>query len=842
MNNKLCALILSVVLCSEGFAQGNPGAFPNYGFGVDHFASSPGAYNGAAGGSWNPALWSAMQEFEFAFGWNDAQVTPTRIDDWGVFAGGDGVGFSMHRSNFLTADGADRVDDYSLGFGDGDREYHWGVSYNWSRGNSEALGRDHYVTLGSLYRPFRYLSLGGATSYALDGGDYRAVGDVGVRPFGRDIVTLFGDFAAGRKDNPTSMQWGAGAEVQPFDGLRVAAKWTKPYPDSQDKIYSIGFGISMSGIGFHAVPHYDKDSERTTTSYLVRLGSQERAFNIEKYVAKDDRVVMLGMKGVLTYQKEKIGAAYKIPLWRTLTRLDKVQHDPTIAAVAVNLSGFSGSRAMTWELREKLAEIKSSGKQVYVYADNLGMTSYYFASVADKLILDPQGMIIVPGFVAGRTFWKGFFEKIGVGVEELRYFTYKSAFESFARRDMSAPDKEQRLALISDMYETWVSDIASSRNLSSEAVRSAVDSMAMYDAKSALASGLVDTLARWSDIQELIKTWSGEDPDFVTVKDLDKVEFADQGWGRPPEIAVVYALGECAMDSGIRGRYTSRLLRKLSKDKHTKAVVLRADSPGGDGLASDYVAAEMKTVSGQKPMVVSQGGVAASGGYWISMYGDRIFTSPFTVTGSIGVIAGWLWNDGFSAKTGFTSDHVQVGRHADVEFGVRIPFIDATLPDRTFSDEERATVERLIRAMYDEFTEKVADGRELEKTQVDSIGQGRAWSGPRALDLALVDEIGGMEKAIGYSKEQAKLSRDSRTKIVEYPKPSWLNPDLFSSSSPSPLHAIARVLFGTPVPETGDGGYELAVMKRLSKSPGRGYYLTPPEDVPAEEAELPVSW
>ncbi|MBU1985560.1 S49 family peptidase, partial [bacterium] len=309
-------------------------------------------------------------------------------------------------------------------------------------------------------------------------------------------------------------------------------------------------------------------------------------------------------------------------------------------------------------------------------------------------------------------------------------------------------------------------------------------------------------------------------------------------WGEPPRIAILYGVGVCDMDTGIRGRYTSRTLRKLAKRGDVKAVVLRVDSPGGDALPSDLVSREMKALAKKKPMIVSQGSLAASGGYWISMYGDRIFTSPLTLTGSIGVIGGYVWNEGFSEKTGFTYDHVKIGRHADLFHGVTLPFLGVTVPDRPVNDEERHRVETLIRGWYKDFTIKVADGRDLEQAYVDSVGQGRIWSGKRAIELGLADEIGGLDRAIGYARSEAELPVKGRAvEVVEYPKRSWVNPDNFVSTS-GPMSLLGYWLGIRPGQENVlDKDYELRYYRRISQNPGQPLFMVNPADLPAEEVK-----
>jgi protease-4 len=245
----------------------------------------------------------------------------------------------------------------------------------------------------------------------------------------------------------------------------------------------------------------------------------------------------------------------------------------------------------------------------------------------------------------------------------------------------------------------------------------------------------------------------------------------DHRWGEPPAIAVVYAVGICAMDEGIKARSLSRILQGVVDDRRVKAIVLRVDSPGGDAMASDYVAEVMRKAKGKKPFVVSQGAVAASGGYWLSMYADTIVAGPSTITGSIGVIAGWLYNKGLKERLGMSTDHVKAGEHADLGFGFRLPLVGVGLPDRAMMAEERARAEQAIRSLYADFVGHVAKGREKTPEAVDSVGQGRVWSGADALDLGLVDMIGGLETAIAVARARAGIRPDEEVRLLELPEP-----------------------------------------------------------------------
>ena len=254
----------------------------------------------------------------------------------------------------------------------------------------------------------------------------------------------------------------------------------------------------------------------------------------------------------------------------------------------------------------------------------------------------------------------------------------------------------------------------------------------------------------------------------------------DEEWGEPKRIAVAYAIGPCAMDSGIRGPQLAAWIRAMREDASVAAIVLRADSPGGDPLPSDLVAREIRATRGVKPILVSQGQVAGSGGYWISMDGDQIVASPFTITGSIGVISGHIYDDGLGERTGVSFDFVKKGRAADLRRGPSAPLLPITIPHRPATAEERERVKETILALYDDFVRAVAEGRGMSEEAVEKIAQGRIYSGVDGQDLGLVDEIAGLWSAIVMAKQAAGLDADDRIQIVEGPSLGLFPPNLFS--------------------------------------------------------------
>jgi protease-4 len=398
--------------------------------------------------------------------------------------------------------------------------------------------------------------------------------------------------------------------------------------------------------------------------------------------------------------------------------------------------------------------------------------------------MDPQVMIHISGISAGRTYYKHALEKMGVGFDEWRFFKYKSAMESFSRDSLSEPDREQRQAIIDDIYETAAETITSARGISMAKFDELVNEKALLMPDEAMAAGIVDSIGTFHDAKKAAKKADlrssiDESPTVLAGLLGDEV-WGPQEWGEPPHIALIYAIGPCAMDSGIKGRTLSGYIRAARENPAVKAVVFRADSPGGDPLPSDLVSRELKETAKKKPVIVSQGWVAGSGGYWISMYGDTIVAAPVTITGSIGVIGGWFWNKELGEKIGFDYDGIKRGEHADLGAGIRLPFTGMSVPERQLTPDENDRMEHLIRMMYKDFVAQVAEGRGLTEEEVHSIGQGRVWSGKKGKEIGLVDELGGLWLSLRIAKEAAGIPADDPIVIAEGPDLGWFNPSMFT--------------------------------------------------------------
>ena len=471
---------------------------------------------------------------------------------------------------------------------------------------------------------------------------------------------------------------------------------------------------------------------------------------------------------------------------RTVTRaLRAAAKDERIAGVFITgglrpASYGSGYAALS-EVRAGIAAVKAAGKPVLAYLTTATTKDYYLASAASEVAIDPYGVIMMSGLASEPMFYAGAFEKYGVGVQVTRVGKYKSAVEPFTRTSMSPENRDQIQKLLNDIWDGILADIAPSRGTTAAQLQAIVDREGFIRPEQAKDGQLVDRIAYRDEVYDELKAKTGRAGSKQPFKQIGLADYArlskdiadvpakaleaavsGSGKGR---VAVVYAEGEIVDGEGdadqVGGTRFSRELRKLRLDDGVKAVVLRVNSPGGSASASETIQREIRLIKKVKPVVVSMGSYAASGGYWIAAYGDRIFAEPTTITGSIGVFGVQFDVKKLSGDFGLTFDTVKTGKFADL--------ISITRPK---SDEELAVFQRMVDWIYGEFIGKVAEARKIKREVVEEIAQGRVWSGAEAKNLELVDELGGLDAAIAYAVAQAKLGPNYR--LVEYPHPKEL--------------------------------------------------------------------
>ena len=452
-----------------------------------------------------------------------------------------------------------------------------------------------------------------------------------------------------------------------------------------------------------------------------------------------------------------------ITLRTVLDTLDKATKDKRIVALyldgsssdSVSSTGFATLK----EVKKALEHFQAAGKQIITYDVNLGEKEYYLSSIANKIFLNPIGAMEIDGFSSEQQFLKGALEKFGIGVQVLRVGKYKSAVEPFLLEKLSPESKEQTRVLLWTMWGEFLSTVGKNRKITPKELQGIADSQGVLLAAEARQRGLVDQVAYFDEVVAELKKLTGNKEEDKSFRQINLTTYAevDSPATKKPysdnKIALVYAEGSIVGGQGgfqqVGSESLSKELRRLRLDKDVKAVVLRVNSPGGSATASEIIQREVVLTSKQKPVIVSMGDVAASGGYWIATYGDRIFAEPTTITGSIGVF-GLLPNiQEIANNNGITWDVVKTSR-----------FADSQTITRPKTEQELAIYQKSVDQIYNQFLNKVADSRKIPRQKVEEIAQGRVWSGADAKKLGLVDEIGGIDEAIEYAAKQAELGND----------------------------------------------------------------------------------
>ena len=774
MRNIVLLLLLVLMTVGAAVAEDNTDDLRqlDYHSSTDWVIETPGVTAGAIGGFINPAAWMTLQRTrpEGAFWWNDRSVRSGALDNWGFSTSGP-LGFGANSQVFKYGEQTYRVTDWQLGLSGGDRRARMGMAYRWATGDNELLQREPAFVAGILSRPHSLLSFGMVGSWSTKTRSRQGVFDLGIRPMGNDKFTLYGDYTLNTTDNWDNGRWGAGVTFRPVAGLHLGVTARDNRQDNKVE-WIANIGLTLEDFGFHWLPRWGTDGNMDQSTFVARFNPPTRNLtnNLRLPAEKQARFAPVGLENkYLTYQRYKYMDNWRVSWLELMAYLDGIEEDPDITGLVINLSDFKARPSLKWELRQRLERMQADGKEVIILANRLDQSSYYLASVADYLMVDPEGAVGLQGMATGRTYFKDMLEKVGVGYQELRYFKYKSAAEVGARMDMSEGQREQSQRLVDVIYEELREKTCASRGLTYEEYDAIVNDEVAMTATEAKERGLIDAVGRHEDLMKWIRQDRRATLAIPHYSYLPGA-YPEEHWGDPPRIAVVYAVGACDMDTGIKGRATSKYLNRLAKDPSVKAVVLRADSPGGDPLPSDLVAGALQNLrDAGKPVIISQGDVAASGGYWISMNGQEIMTTPLTITGSIGVIGAWVYVDGMDEKLGLKYDGVRRGDHADLLRTLTVPGIGLQLPQRGLDEKELALAKKYIIESYDNFVSKVAAGRGLSEEVVREVAQGRVWMGGDALEHGLVDSYGGLSDAIALARAEAGLSSDDEVDYVEFP-------------------------------------------------------------------------
>jgi len=454
-----------------------------------------------------------------------------------------------------------------------------------------------------------------------------------------------------------------------------------------------------------------------------------------------------------------------------LDALEQAQQDNRIVGLYLDGSRSTGESssagfATLKEVRQALERFRASGKTIVAYNTEWRQKDYYLSSVADTIIVNPLGAMELNGLSSQPVFFADALEKYGVGVQVIRVGKFKGSVEPFTRTQLSPENRQQLQRLLSDVWGEWLNAVSNSRHVNRTQLQAIADNQGTLLPDEAQASGLVDQVGYFDEVLQRLKQLTGETKESRTFRQISLPSYAQLSRRRAErnhsnKIAVVYAEGTIVNGQGGTGQVGSdrfaRTIRTLRQDDQVKAVVLRVNSRGGSATASEEIQRELQLARQVKPVVVSMGDYAASGGYWIATDANRIFAEPNTVTGSIGVFGLRFNVQQLANDNGITWDTIKTGRYADSQ----------TIA-RPLSEQELTRSQRTAERLYDIFLNRVARSRNLPVSKVAEIAQGRVWSGVAAKEVGLVDEIGGLDMAIQYAAKQAKLGNDWQ--LQEYPE------------------------------------------------------------------------
>ncbi|MCF6213769.1 MAG: signal peptide peptidase SppA [Flavobacteriaceae bacterium] len=448
---------------------------------------------------------------------------------------------------------------------------------------------------------------------------------------------------------------------------------------------------------------------------------------------------------------------------KVLIALDNAKTDDRIKGISIESKGVHAGFAQMLAIRNKLIDFKTSGKFITAYANGYSQKNYYMSSVADSVFINPVGNIDFKGLSAEILYYKDFQEKYGIKMEVIRHGKYKSAVEPFLENKMSAANREQITSFLKSIWQTMLADIAKSRQKSVKELNTMADNLGLRNIKLALKNKMIDGALYYDEYISKLKTAVGTE-DSKKLASVSLEDYIKSGKGRiiskaKDKIAVIYAYGEIKNGKGnenyIGPETIIKYLKKARKSKRIKAVVLRVNSPGGSGLASDIIWREIALTKKEKPVVVSMGNYAASGGYYIACNADKIFAQPNTITGSIGVFGIVPNVSGFAKNIGINPQQVGTNKKAE-NYSVYRPM----------TADFRTEITEYIEEFYTNFVTKVAQGRHKTFAEIDAIAQGRVWTGAQAFKNGLVDELGGLDEAVIAA---AELANTTDYKRVNYP-------------------------------------------------------------------------
>jgi protease IV len=648
--------------------------------------------------------------------------------------------------------------------------YYTGSSIRWFSGDRLDPEADMSLTV----RPLKHFSLACNIQNIFQGNDRIISNNFGLalRPFGDNKLTLEGDISYDKHKIADSF-YSLGVESEIIDGIRLSGAYTAQMNNADlDPVYEFGLAVTLDN--FSAGTRGRKyDDHYRYTNYFE--GSNINPPSILKF--KNSKIIEIVLEG--EYKEEvptgffaKIFGGNSKSARGLIDQIKRIKDDKEAAGILIKSKKYSMTFSSREELRNALEDLKASGKKIYSYFVSSSQSNYYLISISDRIYMYPEGDLALEGLGVELMFFKNILDKLGVKMQAIRHGKFKSAVEPFLQDHASEENLEQMDTFISRLDDHLKASISSGRKMTVEELNGLMDRIPYYTGKSALENRLVDELIIEDKLEKAVVKEAGNK--VKVLKSVSYFAFKEESskWDAlfDKKVAVVYATGSIMTGKSSGGGFLSgdvmgsdttvELIRKARKDKNVKAIVLRVDSGGGSGLASDLILTELKLAQEEdkKPVIISMGSMAASGGYWISCYGDRIFADKTTLTGSIGVFALVPSVDSLFSKIGINTQKIKKNKFASQSM-----FKDLT-------NDETDFMQMHIDGFYKGFVEKVADARGKTFDEIDKIAEGRVWAGEDALELGLVDEIGDLNDAMIYAANKAGVDYKSGNFIKVFSK------------------------------------------------------------------------
>lgn len=620
--------------------------------------------------------------------------------------------------------------------------FSFGYAYQFGDISKHIFGVETRVT--------KKLALGYKTTI---GKKYHMFGGISIRPF-KEYLTLSCDLEYEGIDSIFTYYWGA--MFMPVKGMKLYFR--------ADEDFKWNTGLELSFGKIKIAGSYCEQDKKFSGGLLLS------AQTYETFIPKKNKITTLTLSG--DYPEIRRKSFFGIPLkaeqgyTKLLNNLESLKDRDDIHVVVVKVKNSKLGAAQIEELNNILTRLKNSGKKIVFFADNYHSTlTYGLACVGDEILLSPLGSIKIPGLAMRKPYIKGTLEKLGLEIDVSHVGKYKSAIETLERTSMSEADREQITKLLDDLYYPVIEKISKARGKPVDEIEELINRAGYFNSEEALNHGLVDTVLYEFELDDYLHGQYGkmaviDFSDIIGEKTVDETWYSDK-----PKIALVIAEGSIVPGQGkpdffqsslIGGEKYAEIFNRIAEDNQIKAVILRINSGGGDAFASEEIAYAVKRCADTKPVIVSMGDVAGSGGYYIACLADKIYANNNTITGSIGVFGVNLITKGLYEKLGITWDYVKKGEHSDAFWGLRHN-----------TEEEMALYDKEVKWYYDKFTKRVAQGRKLTQRKVDSLGQGRIYSGTHASEVGLVDETGDFLDALNAAKKASGIIED--VEIVVYP-------------------------------------------------------------------------